>query len=166
MKNAFAPRNRCDDSGSPPGGGSRGKVAAALCLAALVTSLRGGVVGCIILHPVDPPGAAAAAPSGPATAAATESAATHHSEAPSLFHLKPEWEGPCARSEIIDVNLGHTPEAFVKAAYCQINGRPAPPDAVEPWAKRLREDPHTRRIDVDATRVRDRKSTRLNSSHT
>jgi hypothetical protein len=157
MKNPFAQRNRCDDSGSPRCGGNRGKVATALCLAALVTSLDGGVVGCIILHPVDPPGAAAAAPSGPATPAATEGAATHHSEAPSLFHLKPEWEGPCARSESIDVNLGHTPEAFVKAAYCQITGRPAPADAVEPWAKRLRQDPRTRRIDVVRALCNDQK---------
>ena len=64
------------------------------------------------------------------------------------FVLKPEWQGPCARSATIDVNLGHTPEAFVNAAHYQITGEPAPPALVRSWSERLRRDEHVRRIDV------------------
>src|SRR5687767_14942554 len=64
------------------------------------------------------------------------------------FVLKPEWRGPCARSATIDVNLGHTPEAFVDAAHYQITGEPAPPALVRSWSERLRRDEHVRRIDV------------------
>jgi hypothetical protein len=64
------------------------------------------------------------------------------------FALKPEWEGPCRRAETIDVNLGHSPESFVRAAYGQIAGRAAPSEIVELWAARLRVNRHVRRVDV------------------
>jgi hypothetical protein len=64
------------------------------------------------------------------------------------FELKPEWEWPCARAETVDVNLGHSPESFVHAAYGQITGRPAPADVVALWAGRLRANGHVRRVDV------------------
>ncbi len=67
---------------------------------------------------------------------------------PTVFALKPEWQGPCARAETVDVNLGNAPEVFVKAAYCQITGKPPPANVVEQWATRLKEDAHVRRIDV------------------
>ncbi len=69
-------------------------------------------------------------------------------EPPSAFHLKPEWQGPCGRTEAVDVNLGNSPEAFVRAAYCQITGQEPPPRSVEQWAGRLRQDGHVRRVDV------------------
>jgi hypothetical protein len=67
---------------------------------------------------------------------------------PSLFELRPEWTGPCARADVVDVNLGNAPEAFVNAAYCQIAGRKAPDAVVADWAARLRQDPKVRRVDV------------------
>jgi hypothetical protein len=69
-------------------------------------------------------------------------------EPPSPFKLKPEWQGPCARTETVDVNLGNSPEAFVRAAYCQITGQEPTPRSVEQWARRLRQDGHVRRVDV------------------
>jgi hypothetical protein len=64
------------------------------------------------------------------------------------FKLKPEWTGPCARADAVDVNLGQTPESFVRAAYCQIAGAPAPADAIQRWGSRLAQDSRLRRIDV------------------
>src|SRR5262245_50068532 len=58
-------------------------------------------------------------PSNAPKSALTSGDASHAT--PSPFHLKPEWDGPCARRERhegVDVNLGHTPEAFVRAAHC------------------------------------------------
>ena len=147
MKIAFGPRNCLDDSGTPWRGWSRATVTAAFCLAALASSLEGGVMGCIVLNPVDAPTATTVAQPVAATAVRNEPATTLP-DAPSLFHLKPEWKGPCTRSETVDVNLAHTPESFVNAAHCQITGQPAPPQIVAEWAQRLRQDEHVRRIDV------------------
>src|SRR4051794_28575763 len=36
------------------------------------------------------------------------------------FKLKPDFAGPCARADVVDIDLGHTPETFVRAAHCQI----------------------------------------------
>jgi hypothetical protein len=63
------------------------------------------------------------------------------------FQLRPE-TAVCQRADKIDVNLGHAPEAFVKAAYCQITGKEAPAALVAEWAEKLRTGPLTRRIDV------------------
>ena len=68
--------------------------------------------------------------------------------AASRFVLRPEWAGPRVKTATIDVNLGHSPEAFVDAAHCQISGAPAPASLVKLWSERLRSDPHVRRIDV------------------
>src|SRR5580704_4884061 len=110
----------------------------AACAVALAASLYGGV-GCVVPPSAEAP-ANAASPKDPSVAT--------HPEAPSLFSLKPEWQGPCARAETVDVNLGNSPEAFVKAAYCQITGQEAPPKTVEQWSGRLRQDAHVRRVDV------------------
>jgi len=64
------------------------------------------------------------------------------------FKLKPEWIGPCQRADVIDVNLGHTPEAFVRAVHCQITGKEPAPETISGWSKRLKTMPRTRRIDV------------------
>src|SRR5690348_12275898 len=31
------------------------------------------------------------------------------------FKLKADFDGPCARADVVDVDLGHTPESFVRA---------------------------------------------------
>jgi hypothetical protein len=64
------------------------------------------------------------------------------------FKLKPEWEGPCARAELVDVNLGHAPATFVRAAHCQITGQPPTDATVEKWTTRMRDEYYVRRIDV------------------
>ena len=65
------------------------------------------------------------------------------------FVLRPEWNGPCQiATGPIDVNLGNSPEAFVRAAYCQIVGTEPPPSTVTDWANQLRTLEYVRRIDV------------------
>ena len=34
------------------------------------------------------------------------------------FKLKPDFDGACARVDVVDVDLGHTSESFVRAAHC------------------------------------------------
>ncbi len=64
------------------------------------------------------------------------------------FTLRPEWEGPCTKSNVVDVNLGNAPEAFIRAAHCQISG--AEPDAakVAELSSHLRTLSYVRRVDV------------------
>jgi hypothetical protein len=64
------------------------------------------------------------------------------------FQLKPDFTGPCAKADIVDVDLGNTPETFIRAAHCQITGEAAPAQVVDLWAKRMREQYYVRRIDV------------------
>ena len=64
------------------------------------------------------------------------------------FSLVPEFEGPCEKTASIDVNLGHAPEAFVRAAHCQINGTEPAPELVASWSEQLRTNTWVRRIDV------------------
>ncbi len=64
------------------------------------------------------------------------------------FSLTPEFDGPCEKKATIDVNLGHTPEAFLRAAHCQINGTEPPPELVASWSEQLRTVAWVRRIDV------------------
>ena len=64
------------------------------------------------------------------------------------FKLKPDFAGDCARADVIDVDLGHTPASFVRAAHCQIAGQPAPPAVVETWSQKMRDEYYVRRIDV------------------
>lgn len=64
------------------------------------------------------------------------------------FELGPEFSGPCVRTDTVDVNLGHSPEAFVRAAHCQINGGEPEAALVQRWAGELRTVSHVRRIDV------------------
>jgi hypothetical protein len=64
------------------------------------------------------------------------------------FVLKPDWNGQIQRREVVDVNLGHTPETFVRAAHAQITGQPAPDALIKRWARELRTNPRLRRIDL------------------
>jgi hypothetical protein len=70
----------------------------------------------------------------------------------SAYTPNPEWTGPCAPSEgEIDVNLGNSPESFVAAAYCQINGVMPSSDVIGNWANQLRTVSYVRRVDVVRT---------------
>jgi hypothetical protein len=64
------------------------------------------------------------------------------------FQLRAEFDGACAAAATIDVNLGNSPEAFVRAANCQITGTEPSPDLVTSWSTQLRTDGWVRRIDV------------------
>jgi hypothetical protein len=98
---------------------------------------------------------------GPAAAATGARAMSHPIDETDLgpFKLKPEWSGLCQRADVVDVNLGHAPEAFVRAAHCQITGREPSPDTVSSWAEKLRTKPRTRRIDVVLTLCGEEKRT-------
>jgi Domain of unknown function (DUF5010) len=87
-----------------------------------------------------------------ASVAQDASVAPEDGSAPSPFTLGPEWTGPCqASSGAIDVNLGNSPESFVEAAYCQINGSEPPAATIASWAMQLRTVSYVRRIDVVRT---------------
>ena len=66
----------------------------------------------------------------------------------SSFVLRPEFAGACTRANSIDVNLGNSPEAFVRAAYCQVNGSEPSMDVVAQWTHDLTTQSYVRRIDV------------------
>ncbi len=87
-------------------------------------------------------------PAAAAPAAVAQAAPKEDEPLVAPFKLKPEWEGPCARAELVDVDLGHTPETFVRAAHCQITGEPASPETVARWTTRMRDEYYVRRIDV------------------
>jgi hypothetical protein len=67
------------------------------------------------------------------------------------FVPRPEFAGPCAKATDVDVNLGNAPEAFVRAAYCQVNGSEPPAGVVDMWSTQLRTVSYVRRIDVVRT---------------
>jgi hypothetical protein len=68
------------------------------------------------------------------------------------YVLGPEWNGPCAASAgAIDVDLGNSPESFVRAAYCQVTGTEPPADTITMWAAQLRTVSYVRRVDVVRT---------------
>lgn len=64
------------------------------------------------------------------------------------FVLAAEFNGPCERRDPVDVDLGNEPEAFVRAAYCQVNGNEPDAATVTKWAGQLRTVEWVRRIDV------------------
>ena len=68
-----------------------------------------------------------------------------------VYHLPREWRGPCRRDETIDVDLGHTPEIFVRAAACQVSGHEPDAETVKSLANKLRMDPAERRVDIIKT---------------
>jgi hypothetical protein len=70
----------------------------------------------------------------------------------SEFAPRSEFSGPCAQATgAVDVNLGNAPEAFVRAAYCQVNGSEPAATVVDMWSTQLRTVPYVRRIDVVRT---------------
>jgi Domain of unknown function (DUF5010) len=64
------------------------------------------------------------------------------------FQLQADFDGPCEAEATIDVNRGQSPEAFVRAANCQINGAEPSADVVTSWVQQLQTDAWVRRIDV------------------
>lgn len=69
--------------------------------------------------------------------------------ADSEFELTAEFDGPCEKAErAIEVNLGNSPEAAVRAIYCQINGAEPSAEVLEAKARDLRVHDHVRRIDI------------------
>ncbi len=67
-----------------------------------------------------------------------------------VFTPKPEWTSGAGATSSVDINLGNTPEAFVQAAYEQINGvMPSPtPSIVTTQINNLKNVSYWRRIDV------------------
>ncbi|MDI3289943.1 DUF5010 domain-containing protein [Polyangium sp. 15x6] len=118
---------------------------------ALMLGLLSGCFDQTVSH-IDNPrqGPAAAVGTGPVAQAAGARAMHHAIDEKDLgpFKLKPEWSGPCQRAEVVDVNLGHAPENFVRAAYCQITGKEPSAEIVRSWAEKLSTQARTRRIDV------------------
>jgi hypothetical protein len=98
-------------------------------------------IGCVALGCIQMPVSV-----GPSSAAAPEKKEERTTVEP--FKLKAEWNGPCARAETVDVNLGGPPAAFVRAAHCQITGQEPPAALVTKWTERMRDDYYVRRIDV------------------
>ncbi len=64
------------------------------------------------------------------------------------YHLHTEWHGPCRRRDTIDVDLGNTPEVFVRAAACQVTGRMPASQTAHAWVERLRNDAVADRTDI------------------
>jgi hypothetical protein len=64
------------------------------------------------------------------------------------FKLRPDWDGPCRVSPVVDVNLGNSPTTFIQACYCQIRGRRPDAPELDGWIQRLQKDPGWRRVDV------------------
>jgi hypothetical protein len=64
------------------------------------------------------------------------------------FAVREEFGGECTRSDTVDVNLGNAPEAFVRAAHCQITGQEPEQSVIAEWSDQLRSTGHVRRIDV------------------
>ncbi len=63
--------------------------------------------------------------------------------------MGPEWDGPCtATTRAIELNWGNSPEAAVRAIYCQINGAEPPVGLARGRAKDLRDEETVRRIDI------------------
>jgi hypothetical protein len=123
--------------------------AAAACALAAVAAACGGYGSAA------PPDGAAGGPGAAGTfaggvdAAAGATAALPAPTATPDFQLRPEFTGACTATQSeIDVNLGNSPEAFVRAAYCQVNGSEPPADTVTQWAQLLRTVEYVRRVDV------------------
>ncbi|HEX3697844.1 MAG TPA: DUF5010 domain-containing protein [Polyangia bacterium] len=138
-KHSDPDRNRPKAFGGARRPGERTAAAAAMAVEVMMVAMTGGLLvaaaGCIRLPPVTASSAPVAVPKEFIPV-----------EAP--FQLKPDFDGPCAHAEVIDVDLGNTPESLVRAAHCQITGQPASPQTVQTWARRMREDYYVRRIDV------------------
>ena len=118
----------------------------------LVTLISGLAAGCFDqrVPPVESPSAGPAAAVERHTGSAAAQAAAKPIDERDLgpFELKPEWNGPCERANVVDVNLGHAPEVFVRAANCQIAGKEPSKELVASFVDKLKTKPKVRRIDV------------------
>ena len=117
------------------------------------------LVACGPMGGAAPPGAGGASGVGGTSGAAGQQPPIADSGAPvisSVFTPRPEFAGPCAAATgPIDVNLGNASDAFVRAAYCQVNGSEPPAGVVDMWSTQLRTVPYVRRIDVVRTFCKD-----------
>ena len=119
-------------------------------MAIVLGSLAGS--GCAASGPAPADAATAAGASAPApkkSPAVQVPIPTAEETAP--FKLKPDWTGPCAKSDKVDVNLGHTPESFIRAVSCQISGKEPTGDQLKQWSEKLVKGPNVRRVDVART---------------
>ena len=152
MKIPMAPERGLDHEHARTRRPGARRVAAALFTAAIAGAFHAaGITGCVMqAPPQSSKNALTNADASQANGGQTNGAASAPvtPEPPSAFTLKPEWEGPCAKSDTIDVNLGNSPEAFINAVHCQLTGQKAPPRVVEEWATKLRKNPKVRRVDV------------------
>ena len=115
------------------------------------------VVACGPMGSAAPPGPGGASGFGGTSGAAGQPIADSGSPViSSVFTPRPEFAGPCAAATgPIDVNLGNASDAFVRAAYCQVNGSEPPAGVVDVWSTQLRTVPYVRRIDVVRTFCKD-----------
>jgi hypothetical protein len=68
------------------------------------------------------------------------------------FQLRAEFEGPCEKAKSsIDVNLGNSAQAFVRAAQCQIDGTEPSQATLDEMTTALMTTAYTRRVDVVRT---------------
>jgi hypothetical protein len=67
------------------------------------------------------------------------------------FTLQPEFAGPCEKKGTVEVNLGNAPEAFVRAAHCQISGSEPDAATVTELSEQVRTLGYVRRVDVVRT---------------
>ncbi|HWZ92675.1 MAG TPA: hypothetical protein VNW92_27605, partial [Polyangiaceae bacterium] len=95
------------------------------------------------------PGNGSTASAAPTATAVPVPLPTEAETAP--FTLKPDWTGPCAKADKPDVNLGHTPASFIRAAKCQVAGVEPSGDELQQWSEKLVHGKNTRRIDVIRT---------------
>jgi hypothetical protein len=90
--------------------------------------------------------------SGGAAGAGGSTQTNPDASVPSNFTLQPEFVGPCTLApDAIEINLGNSAEAFVRSAYCQVNGTEPAASTTDDWANRLRTLEYVRRIDVART---------------
>lgn len=64
------------------------------------------------------------------------------------FSLRSEFDGPCEAAAVIDVNVGHSPEATVRALHCQISGREPSESTLSEDSAALSQANGVRRIDL------------------
>jgi hypothetical protein len=119
-------------------------------MAVVLGSLAG--VGCAPAGPAPADASTAAGASAPApkkSPAVQVPIPTAEETAP--FKLKPDWTGPCAKTDKVDINLGHTPESFIRAVSCQITGKEPTDEQLKQWSEKLVKGPNVRRVDVART---------------
>jgi hypothetical protein len=100
----------------------------------------------------------------PDTCAATAASTSQTLKTSGDFELRPEFDCECKKAVgSVDVNLGNSPEAFIRAAQCQITGTEPDAATVSELSEQLRTVSYVRRVDVVRTLcMRAKKSCVLN----